>query len=146
MKLDRNGLIVVAILVLGAVGFWLWGGQPSSDPVAAGQVEGQPIVSVKLPDELVGAEIMGKRAFDAKCSACHGDNAAGKDGFGPPLVHKIYEPSHHADGAFLLAPERGVQSHHWNFGNMPPIEGLTRADVTNIIAYVRRLQRENGIN
>ena len=63
----------------------------------------------------------------------------------PPLVHKIYEPSHHGDEAFYRAVSNGVRSHHWDFGNMPPIEGLTRADVGTIVAYVRALQSENGI-
>jgi len=39
----------------------------------------------------------------------------------------------------------GVRAHHWKFGNMPAIEGLTRADVKAIIAYVRELKRQNGI-
>jgi hypothetical protein len=40
----------------------------------------------------------------------------------------------------------GVQAHHWSFGNMPAVEGLTRGDVKMIIKYIRELQRENGIN
>lgn len=88
---------------------------------------------------------MGRMAFDAICAACHGQNAAGRAGYGPPLVHRIYEPSHHADASFFLAVQNGVRAHHWPFGNMPPQDGLTRADVTAIIAYVRELQRANGI-
>ena len=56
-------------------------------------------------------------------------NAAGQNGVSSPLVHKIYEPSHHSDMAFVLAAKNGVRSHHWNFGNMPPVKGLTDADV-----------------
>jgi len=81
-----------------------------------------------------------------KCAACHGANAAGQDGVAPPLVHVIYEPSHHGDEAFQRAAELGVRGHHWPFGNMPPVEGVTRADVTMITAYIRELQRANGIN
>ena len=88
---------------------------------------------------------MGQRVFNAVCAACHGDNAAGKMGSGPPLVHKIYEPSHHGDMAFLLAVQNGVRAHHWRFGNMPPQDGLTRADVMAVVAYVRELQQANGI-
>jgi len=40
----------------------------------------------------------------------------------------------------------GVRGHHWPFGDMPPVEGVTRGDVTMIIAYIRELQRANGIN
>jgi hypothetical protein len=39
----------------------------------------------------------------------------------------------------------GVQAHHWRFGNMPPVEGITRAEVATIITYIRELQRANGI-
>ena len=60
-------------------------------------------------------------------------------------MHKIYEPNHHGDESFQLAVAMGVRAHHWKFGNMPAIEGLTRADVKPIIAYVRELQRHNGI-
>ena len=101
---------------------------------------------------LPGAEVMqilsqeGKVAFDVKCAACHGANATGLEGLAPPLVHKIYEPSHHGDEAFQRAVQYGVQAHHWRFGDMPPVAGLTRADVQGIVAYVRELQRENGIN
>jgi hypothetical protein len=28
---------------------------------------------------------------------------------------------------------------------MPPVDGLTRADVKGIVAYIRELQQENGI-
>jgi hypothetical protein len=48
--------------------------------------------------------------------------------------------------SFQLAVQNGVRAHHWKYGNMPPVEGLTKGDVRGIIAYVRELQRENGIN
>ena len=72
--------------------------------------------------------------------------ATGTEEIAPPLFHKIYEPSHHADESFQRAVSLGVRAHHWPFGNMPAIEGLTRGDVTMIIAYIRELQRANGIN
>lgn len=111
-------------------------------PVSAGA----PLVQVTLPAALSPDAAIGKVAFDARCAQCHGDNGAGRDGFGPPLIHKIYEPSHHGDMAFLLAVRNGVIAHHWRFGNMPAQTGLTDADVTAIVAYVREVQRANGIN
>ena len=86
----------------------------------------------------------GQTAFNANCALCHGANAAGTN-LGPPLVHKIYEPSHHQDFAFRNAVQNGVQSHHWQFGNMPPAPQVSEADVERIICYVRELQRANGI-
>jgi len=102
------------------------------------------MVQVRLP-VLEGSAKMGERAFGAKCAACHAKDGGGVEGSGPPLIHKIYEPSHHGDMAFVMAAERGVQSHHWGFGNMPPVEGITRAEIVSIIAYVRAVQKENGI-
>ena len=109
-------------------------------------LQGDPIATVALPAEMSANAQIGKRGFDAKCAACHGENAAGQHGVAPPLVHKIYEPSHHSDAAFVLAAKNGVRSHHWKFGNMPPVEGLTDADVKYIARYVRELQKANGIN
>lgn len=107
--------------------------------------QGATMVEVAIPDALSAQARMGRTAFEAACAACHGRNAAGNADAGPPLVHRIYEPSHHGDMAFRLAVQNGVRAHHWTFGNMPAQEGLTRAEVTAIIAYVRALQRENGI-
>lgn len=108
--------------------------------------EGAPLAQVRVPETLSPQAAMGQRAFEAKCATCHGINAAGQNGVAPPLVHQTYRPGHHADMAFVLAAQNGVRAHHWRFGNMPPVEGLTRADVTAIVAYVRELQQENGIN
>ncbi len=63
----------------------------------------------------------------------------------PPLVHKIYEPSHHGDEAFQRAVADGVNGHHWPFDDMPPVKGLTRGDVAMVVIYIRDLQRANGI-
>ena len=86
----------------------------------------------------------GARLFAENCAVCHGENATGTD-TGPPLLHRVYEPGHHPDRLFQRAVSHGVMSHHWQFGNMPPVPGLSRKDVAKIIAYVRELQRANGI-
>jgi mono/diheme cytochrome c family protein len=86
----------------------------------------------------------GEAKFNNFCSRCHGPQGQGTD-FGPPLVHKIYEPNHHADMAFQRAAAQGVRAHHWKFGNMPKIDGVVPEDVSQIIAYIRWLQRQAGI-
>ncbi|MDH5667647.1 MAG: cytochrome c [Nitrospira sp.] len=86
----------------------------------------------------------GEQKFAANCSRCHGAGAMGT-AHGPPLVHKIYEPNHHADQAFQNAAANGVRAHHWQFGNMPKINGVTPDDVDQIVKYVRWLQKEAGI-
>ena len=87
----------------------------------------------------------GQAAFESRCSGCHGIGAIGSTA-GPPLVHKLYEAGHHPDWAFRNAMSNGVRSHHWNFGDMPPVEGVTEDDATAIICYVRDLQRQAGID
>ena len=106
---------------------------------------GEPIEGVLVPDQISDLGLLGKNIFDLKCQSCHGINAAGRHEIGPPLVHKIYEPSHHSDQSFYRAVALGVKSHHWPFGNMAAVEGLTKGDVKAIISYVRELQQENGI-
>ncbi len=138
-------LALGAIVVAGVAYVALAPGQSADTADAAPPAEGAPMVEVALPGSLSSTAQMGETAFNAVCADCHGVNAAGKMGFGPPLIHKIYEPSHHGDMAFQIAVQNGVRSHHWSFGNMPPQEGLTQSDVMAITAYVRELQRENGI-
>jgi mono/diheme cytochrome c family protein len=86
----------------------------------------------------------GEAKFKANCAACHGVGGVGTSQ-GPPLVHKIYEPNHHGDAAFQRAAANGVKAHHWEFGNMPKIDGATPDDVDQIIKYVRWLQKQAGI-
>lgn len=145
--IGRKALWAVAAAAVVAVGVYgLRGSQPPEQTGEPGpQPEGSAIVFVKLPAELSPKAQLGEAAFNAKCAVCHGANAEGQQGVAPPLVHRIYEPNHHSDMAFVLAAQNGVRSHHWTFGNMPPVEGLTRADVLNIATYIRELQRENGI-
>lgn len=105
---------------------------------------GAPLVDIVVPNLSAGATA-GQAAFETNCAACHGQNAVGQDGVAPPLVHIIYEPNHHGDQSFYRAVQQGVRAHHWRFGNMPAVQGVSQSDVTDIIAYVRELQRANNI-
>lgn len=146
--IGRYTLIAITIAAVLAVGFWLTGpsGRDVEPKADSSSRTGMAMVDVKLPETLSAKAEIGKMAYDAKCAVCHGANAVGQDGVAPPLVHKIYEPSHHGDAAFLIAAKNGVRAHHWRFGNMPPVEGVTDGDVKMIVTYVRELQRANGIN
>jgi mono/diheme cytochrome c family protein len=143
----RSVILVAAVVIAGGVAYTFWpnGGQSAQLPTDTAVANGA-LAEVLLPNALSQNAQIGKLAYESNCASCHGTNAAGQDGVAPPLVHIIYEPSHHGDESFQRAAAQGVQGHHWPFGNMPPVEGITRADVTMIIAYVRELQRANGIN
>ena len=140
----KRPIILGAAVAAAAVAGWTAFAPDATPPGPAPQ--GAALAAVTIPDTLSPQAQIGRTAFEANCAACHGQNAAGVDGAGPPLVHKIYEPSHHGDESFQLAVAQGVRAHHWRFGNMQAVEGLTRADVSAIIAYVRELQRANGID
>ena len=127
---------IALVAALGAGAYALFGESGDQAPTAA--------TALVVP-ELTSEQEAGRVLFDANCATCHGPNASGSDQ-GPPLVHRIYEPSHHGDMAFLLAARQGVRAHHWRFGNMPAIDGVSEDDVVQITAYVRALQRANGIN
>lgn len=87
----------------------------------------------------------GKVLYSQNCASCHGADLKGSDK-GPPFLHRIYEPSHHADLTFQLAVKNGSRAHHWQFGDMKPVPGLSPNDVAHVTAYVRSEQHKVGIN
>ena len=142
----RAVLIGVGLALFAGVGYWILS-TPEKAPAPERAINGSTaIVEVVLPQSLTPNAKIGQTIYDTKCAACHAPNGAGQVDVAPPLVHKIYEPSHHGDEAFQRAVASGVQGHHWNFGNMAPVDGLTRADVSMIVTYIRELQRANGID
>lgn len=132
---SRNGVKVFTAMMLIACAAVL---------VACG-TPGNPAASQVAGAEVPAEQTEGKRLFDTHCARCHGVHAAGT-GRGPSFLSKVYEPSHHGDQAFLLATKRGVTAHHWGFGNMPPVPGVSDDDVAKIVSYVRWAQRVVGIS
>jgi mono/diheme cytochrome c family protein len=98
---------------------------------------------VRTP-EMTPALAIGKMAYDAYCGKCHGTNGVGSKE-GPPFLHKVYHPGHHGDGAFYRASREGAKAHHWQFGDMKPVEKVTDAQLEKIVTYVRALQKANGL-
>ena len=119
------------------IGYAAWGLWDSFSPRS-----GVAIV-VNVPPLSAAAEA-GRAAYDRRCLQCHGLHGAGT-AVGPPLVHPVYRPAHHADFAFALAVGRGVRAHHWRFGDMPPQPDTSRDEVEAITRYIRELQRGNNI-
>ena len=96
------------------------------------------------PAELNATATQGETVFNTHCAQCHGQAAAGTN-LGPTFIDRIYHPGHHGDAAFHLAVVRGVRQHHWTFGNMLPVPGVSEPQVNQIICYVRHLQLTAGI-
>ena len=103
----------------------------------------RPLTDVD-PGPVPPALAQGERTYQSRCLGCHGPHGIGTRQ-GPPLMHRYYEPSHHADEAFRLAIRFGVRPHHWHFGPMPPVPGLYDSAVSGVIGYIRWLQRRRGI-
>jgi len=122
----RLALAALSLLAATALAFACGGGD--GDPTPARTFEGTD----------------GSALFQQACATCHGADLNGTDQ-GPPFLDAIYAPGHHADPAFFLAAKTGARSHHWNFGNMPPIEGLSDEQIAAIVAFVRAEQRAAGI-
>ena len=87
---------------------------------------------------------VGEYLFNANCSVCHGVGATGTNQ-GPPLTDRIYYPGHHPDFSIRNAVRQGVKQHHWVFGDMAPVDGVSSDDVEKIICYIREKQRAGGI-
>lgn len=118
---------------------------------AAAPAGAQDMITVQKPAQLSPLAEQGRIAFGKTCAQCHGDwgqgiSNGGNAKQGPPLIHKIYESSHHGDMAFLMAMAQGTRQHHWRFGNMPPQPTVGREEALAIIAFVREVQKANGID
>lgn len=94
-------------------------------------------------DATAGSASEGAALYEQSCASCHGSDLRGTDR-GPSHLSQVYEPGHHPDASFRAAITNGARAHHWSFGDMPPVEGLSDDDVDLIIGYVRDQQNEHG--
>ena len=95
---------------------------------------------VKIPFELAKGQML----YEKYCSSCHGAQLTGSDK-GPPLLHPFYKPSHHGDQSFYSAALKGTRQHHWEFGDMAPIEGMTAKKMDRVVSFVRYYQQQKGL-
>lgn len=109
----------------------------------------RPETSIKrasyLPEKgFVGNVVQGRSLFNKNCIQCHGQTLKGT-AQGPSLLHPYYHPSHHADLTIYLAVYRGVQQHHWQFGDMPAFKNLSAESAAHLLVYIRQQQQQNGL-
>ena len=96
--------------------------------------------TIEIPFKLARGQML----YEKYCSSCHGLQLDGTDK-GPPLVHPYYKPSHHGDEAFYRAALKGTRQHHWNFGDMKPVEGMTSKKMDSLVPYVRYYQQQKNL-
>lgn len=97
-----------------------------------------PVVQDSGPGEVAGADV-----YAASCASCHGADLRGTDK-GPSQLSIVYEPNHHSDESFRSAIANGAPQHHWTFGDMEPVEGLSDDEIDAVIAFVRGEQERLG--
>ncbi len=131
----RFALAIVALLI-GALAL-----MGALAPDQGGRMAANPEL---FAPEVVADLRRGGRLFAKNCATCHGTDLYGT-GNGPPLIHPYYRPDHHADVAFRMAMLRGVKQHHWQFGDMPPVPGLSPDEVEQVLLYIRTQQHAAGL-
>jgi cytochrome c551/c552 len=133
-----GGIVAAVVLLVLAGG---GGGNTTADGKPVDPMTGLSEFNIPVQDPALVAE--GEVLYQASCASCHASNLEGT-AVGPSHLSVIYNPEHHSDAGFARAVISGVQAHHWGFGDMPPIAGLTDDDLVKIIAYVRENQRVRG--
>lgn len=98
-----------------------------------------------IPEQDTRLVALGEGLYLEHCAICHGADLRGTNR-GPSHLSVVYEPNHHGDVSFYLAVRNGAPQHHWRFGDMAPIEGLTDPEIEAMIAYIRENQRINGFD
>ena len=135
MKLG-NLAVFVAVLLLGSIATVMIAAPAKSGQSAIYQNPKEPKMTQRLN--------LGKFNYDNYCGSCHGKTGGGSEK-GPTFISRIYHPSHHGDKAFYIAAKRGVRAHHWPFGDMKPVKGISDDQITLIVEYVRAIQQANGL-
>jgi len=141
----RNAVMVIGFTLMTIALSFLMIQKTSAAGMNHGPAGPSPITSLPKNPSVPFQLGLGMQKFQEKCSACHGQWGEGTADKGPPLIHSFYKPSHHDDASFFRAAHSGVTAHHWHFGNMPPVEGITDQDIGQIVQFIRWWQRENGI-
>jgi mono/diheme cytochrome c family protein len=121
----RNGSVLAAALGVAVLLLAACGGDDDAEP--------------RSPT----AQTDGVALYAAHCASCHGKDLRGTSQ-GPSHLSEVYEPNHHPDESFRRAIQNGVGAHHWRFGDMAPVAGLSSAEVDAIIGYVRQVQAREG--
>ena len=93
--------------------------------------------------EAAEAGDLGAQVYANSCASCHGADLRGTDK-GPSQLSIVYEPNHHPDDAYRSAIANGAPEHHWTFGDMAPVDGLTSEEVEAVIDFIRSEQQRQG--
>jgi mono/diheme cytochrome c family protein len=119
---------------------WIAAGLLACDGTSAGSAPYQAFDPGPTPAGLHRGEVL----YNSYCISCHGRNGRG-EGLGPRLLDTLYSPARLPDEAIYAAVQNGVNRKHWNFGAMPKVQRVGRAEVGEIVPYIRWLQQRAGL-
>jgi mono/diheme cytochrome c family protein len=95
--------------------------------------------SVSLPARPAGDAAAGKDTYMKKCKTCHAEDGHGNDGMAkllkttiPPLDGSEVQKMSDADIKKIIVEGKG---------KMKPVQGLSDAEIDNVIAYVRTMKK-----
>ena len=105
-------------------------------------IAGVLLLGVAMPvrPAAAGKPAAGKRVYDRECAACHGKYGEGKAAIARMLKVKMRHLGSKAVQAKLDTQLRKdiVQG----IGKMKTVKGLSKADLTNLITYIRTLKQK----
>ena len=128
----KERFVALGLLSCPAVVFAIFG---TSGLDAFEEDSGSPASSLSFEQGMV--------AFAEECSRCHGRLARGTDR-GPNLIHAAYGPGARSDAEFRRAIREGMPARR-GYRAMPPTRNLAERRLDSMIAFLRGLQRANGI-
>ena len=134
---DRNDarraplISVIVTVVLAFVGGTLLAACGGSDN------QDQPLTQEQLVAK-------GRSIYQSTCATCHGNGLKGSS-MAPSMVQAAFAPDQTPDSAFAAAIQNGVPQKRFTKGPMPAQPSVHPKDIPAVIAYVRSVQRENGI-
>lgn len=91
-----------------------------------------------------GDPLAGRDLYENACAWCHGLDLRGTER-GPAHLSEIYGPERADDNVFRNAVVNGVPQKNWEFGPMAAIPSLSDAEITDIIAFIRQTQTNEGL-
>jgi mono/diheme cytochrome c family protein len=92
-----------------------------------------PAIQTKAAGDLAA----GKTIYENKCMICHGADGQGKTGYAKAMKLEPAQLSSDKVQKKSDAELKKIITEGSPSGKMKPIKGLSEADITNVIAYVR---------